>query len=128
MSKEGGRKAARYILDKHPELFEKNLIEAQPPIKAFMPKSNISEKSASTELLQTYIEGFDVSGSTEVYEILKKKGIDVDLATKQKLLELVIPFYFTDVHSNLNVMFSWIEFAFLLFCCLFVHLGTSINV
>ena len=50
----------------------------------------ISEKSASTELLQTYIEGFDVSGSIEVYEWLKKKQIDVDLPTKQRLLELVI--------------------------------------
>ena len=90
MSKEGGRKAARYILNKHPEIFDKNLIEAQPAIKAFMPKSTISDKSSSVELLQTYIEGFDVAGSIEVYEWLKKKQIDVDLPTKQRLLELVI--------------------------------------
>jgi hypothetical protein len=54
MSKEGGRKAARYVLDHHPELFLNNLIEAQPPIKAFMPKSLITEKNASLDLVINY--------------------------------------------------------------------------
>jgi hypothetical protein len=54
MSKEGGKKAARYVLDHHPELFLNNLIEAQPPIKAFMPKSIITEKNASLELVNNY--------------------------------------------------------------------------
>ena len=54
MSKEGGKKAARYVLDHHPKLFVKNLIEAQPPIKAFMPKSIITEKNASLDLVISY--------------------------------------------------------------------------
>lgn len=89
MSKDGGRRAARFVLDTHPELFEKNLIEVQPPIKSFMPKIKISDKNASLELLQSYIEGFDVKGSIEIYEYLKKKKTSVDIATKQRLLELI---------------------------------------
>jgi hypothetical protein len=60
MSKDGGRRAARFVLDNHAELFEKNLIEAEPPIKNFMPKLKITEEKASLELLQSYISGYNV--------------------------------------------------------------------
>ena len=33
LSKDGGRRAARFVLDQHPELFEKNLIYDEPKIK-----------------------------------------------------------------------------------------------
>ena len=64
-------------------------IEAQPPIKSFMPKVTITDKNASVELLNNHIEWFDVTGSIEVYEALKRKKVDVDIETKQKLLELI---------------------------------------
>jgi hypothetical protein len=54
-----------------------------------MPKLTISEKNASVELLNSHIEGFDVSGSIEIFEMLKRKKVSLDIETKQKLLELV---------------------------------------
>ena len=33
LAKDGGKKAARYVLDNHPELFEKNLIYDEPKIR-----------------------------------------------------------------------------------------------
>ena len=54
-----------------------------------MPKLVISEKNSSVELLNSHIEGFDVSGSIEIFEMLKRKKVNLDIATKQKLLELV---------------------------------------
>lgn len=64
-------------------------IEAQPPIKPFMPKLAVSAKSATVALLNSHIEGFDVTGSIQVYEMLKQNKAKVDLETKQRLLELV---------------------------------------
>ena len=58
MSKLSGKRAARFILDQHPELFENNLIEMDPPIKAFMPTAAaLTEDNASLALLDTYIAG-----------------------------------------------------------------------
>jgi hypothetical protein len=39
--------------------------------------------------LRSYVEGFDVAGSIQVYEMLKRKKISIDVATKQQLLDLV---------------------------------------
>jgi hypothetical protein len=69
-------------------------IEAQPAIKSFMPKLAPNEKTATVELLRSHVEGFDVAGAIELYEMLKRKKAAIDLATKQQLLELIwCPFY-----------------------------------
>ena len=39
--------------------------------------------------MQSYVEGFDVAGSIQVYEMLKQKKASIDVATKQQLLDLV---------------------------------------
>lgn len=54
-----------------------------------MPKLAIKMKSASVALLNSHIEGFDVAGSIQIYEMLKQKKANVDLETRQRLLELV---------------------------------------
>ena len=51
---------SRYVVDHHPELFDKNLIEAQPPIKAFMPRAIMYKRKANEELLKVLIEGTNV--------------------------------------------------------------------
>lgn len=89
MSKEGGRRSARYILDKHPELFEKNLIEMEPPIKAFMPRLMYSEKKASEEMLRVFLAGHNVKDSVKVYRALEKRGEKVGAETRQALLEVL---------------------------------------
>jgi len=91
LAKDSGRKAARYILDRHPELFEKNLIEMQPVVKRFMPRVLLSKKNASLELLENYITSFNVVQAMETYQFLEEKGKTeaMDISLKQKLLELV---------------------------------------
>ncbi len=76
-------------MDKHPELFEKNLIEMDPPVKAFMPRLKYSAKKASVEMLKTFLEGYNVTDAVKVYKTLKKNGVEVDQEIKQELLELV---------------------------------------
>ena len=88
MAKDGGRRAARFILEKHPELFTDNLIEAHPPIKAYMPKVKVTSKAASLELLANYIEGCNVQDSIEVYKMLEEKGEKVPVKAMQRLLEI----------------------------------------
>ena len=43
LSKQGGKRAARYVLNQHPELFNKNLIEMDPVIKRLLPKIKITK-------------------------------------------------------------------------------------
>jgi len=90
LSKDSGRKAARYVLDRHPELFEKNLIEMQPKIKAFMPRLQVTEKNANVELLANFVDSFSVPQAIETYKHLQNKGeAGIEPELKQKLLELV---------------------------------------
>ncbi len=66
LSKDGGRRSARYIINEHAELFEKNQIEMVPEVKAFLPAVTLKEEKASVEMLRTFIEGYNVSAATEV--------------------------------------------------------------
>lgn len=91
LAKDSGRKAARYILDQHPELFTKNLIEMVPKIKRYMPRVQVTLKSANLELLENYVQSFNVAQAVETFKFLEEKGEadQVDTTIKQKLLELV---------------------------------------
>lgn len=89
LAKEGGRKAARYIFDKHPELFEKNLIEMHPQIKAFMPKMKFDEEKANEELLEVYLQGFNLKDAVDVYKALEKKGVAIKEETTMRLLQML---------------------------------------
>ncbi|TRY70872.1 hypothetical protein TCAL_02901 [Tigriopus californicus] len=89
LSKEGGRQAARFVRDNHPELFNDNLIEHEPQIKAFMPKAIFQENQASVESLKVFIAGYNVTEAWQTYEALDAAGQKIDNETLQALLELV---------------------------------------
>nr|XP_042898360.1 protein PTCD3 homolog, mitochondrial [Parasteatoda tepidariorum] len=88
LSKESGKKAARYFLEKYPELFKCNT--SIPHIKAFDPPLTYTESDNVTEtLLKDCILNFEVQNSIDIFNILKKKGIDVSKDVKQDLLDLL---------------------------------------
>ncbi|XP_065564932.1 small ribosomal subunit protein mS39-like isoform X2 [Artemia franciscana] len=88
LSKEAGRKAAKWIRQEHAEFFQHKL--ADPFIEAFAPTPKYDENSeVSNEILRTVIERQDVSNAINVFELMKTKNIDVHPATEQSLLELL---------------------------------------
>lgn len=90
LSKHSGKRAARFVLDQHPELFNKNLIEMQPEIKPFLPKLKITKKNATTGLLKTLVHACNVMDAKEAYEILtKEKNVKLDNELEQEYLELL---------------------------------------
>lgn len=91
LAKDSGRQAARFILNRHPELFEKNLIDMEPKIKRYMPRATVTQKNANIELLENYIHCSNVLQATETYKFLEEKGQTdgIDISLKQSLLELI---------------------------------------
>lgn len=89
LSKQGGKRAARYVLNQHPELFNKNLIEMDPVIKRLLPKIKITKKNATPNLLESLIEGCNVTDAKEVYEILGQEKIEISIQLKQDYLEML---------------------------------------
>ncbi|XP_064543399.1 small ribosomal subunit protein mS39 [Drosophila montana] len=88
LSKEAGRKAANWIKEEHRELFMHQ--EAQPPIEKFAPSMVYTEESeVDTSSLQQLIAQGELADAVLVYNLLEKKGIEVNNALKQSLLELV---------------------------------------
>lgn len=51
LSRESGKNAAQFIMSKHPDLFEHNRIEAEPPITAFQPRVAYNRDNVTVELL-----------------------------------------------------------------------------
>jgi len=89
IAKESGRNAARYILDRHPSLFEKNRIVAEPPIHAFQPRAVLNIDNVTPELLDNYISNLQVEDGVTVYKLLKEKKKRISGETEQALLELL---------------------------------------
>jgi len=89
LSKEAGKKAAQYILNKHPDLFVHNRIVAEPPITAFQPRAAYNRDNITVELLDNLVSSFQVQDSMEVFTLLKEKGKEIPAEIKQSLLELV---------------------------------------
>lgn len=88
LSKESGKKAARYFLEKYPELFLCH--KSVPHIKAFDPPTVYTQENVtSPDVLTECIRNFEVNNSITVYKILKEKGIAVNQEIKQDLLELL---------------------------------------
>ncbi|XP_011497620.1 PREDICTED: protein PTCD3 homolog, mitochondrial [Ceratosolen solmsi marchali] len=85
LSKESGRRAARFIVENHSETLYSEL--SDPLIKAFLPPEKYTEKSqVSDEILMEFIKKGSVKDSLHIYELLEK---NVKLETKQALLELL---------------------------------------
>ncbi|SPP73893.1 protein PTCD3 homolog, mitochondrial [Drosophila guanche] len=88
MSKEAGRKAAKWIKEEHRELFLHQ--EAQPAIEKFAPSMVYTEESEVDESsLGQLIELGELKDAVLVYNLLEQKGMTVSPELKQSLLELV---------------------------------------
>lgn len=89
LSKLGGKEAARFVLNQHPDLFQDNLIEMQPKIKAFMPKLIITEKNATIDLLETLVQGCNVTDAMTTFKFLKERNVEIGHELKQDYLEML---------------------------------------
>ncbi|XP_076332444.1 small ribosomal subunit protein mS39 [Tachypleus tridentatus] len=88
LSKESGRKAARYFLEKYPDSFKNN--PAEPNIKAFMPAEKVADDSEiSEDVLRDYIYKVEVQNAITVYKKIKEKNVTLSHETEQFLLELL---------------------------------------
>ncbi|XP_060867509.1 small ribosomal subunit protein mS39 [Metopolophium dirhodum] len=103
LSQESGRKSAHWILNQHPELFNHKV--AFPPIEKFFPKVVYDENYDLDENeLKIIIKKAIVSDAIAVYDLLKKKDIEISSDTQQSLLELVC-FY----NNQDDLEEDWIE-------------------
>lgn len=88
LSKEAGRKAARWIRDENASLFTHR--PEEPFIQAFFPKITYNEESnVSEETLRNLIRMGSVSDAITVYQLSQSKGIELSDQVRQELLELV---------------------------------------
>ncbi|KAH9414884.1 Pentatricopeptide repeat domain [Dermatophagoides pteronyssinus] len=88
ISKESGRKTARYFIEKFPELFIRDMSE--PKIEAFTHKEIYDESMEFSENdLQKSILRCEVINSIICYEKLMKDGISIDPEIIYDLLDLV---------------------------------------
>ena len=88
-AKVGGKLAARYVFEKHPELFTENLIEMEPKIKKFMPTARFTKEGSNEELLKVYMEGNDLVRAIKVYEAMVERDKEVSNETKEVLLQML---------------------------------------
>lgn len=85
LAQEAGKKAAMWIREKHSDLFQHR--EADPVIKAFLPKAVYTNKEdVSESILKELIKEAHVTDARNVYQLLNG---DVSIETKQSLLELL---------------------------------------
>ena len=89
LAKESGRKAARFIMNKHPDFFEQNRIVADPPQHALLPRARYNKDNVNLELLQTLVDTQQVGDSVTVFRFLRAKGKIISSELTQSLLELV---------------------------------------
>ncbi|KAK8730216.1 hypothetical protein OTU49_008151, partial [Cherax quadricarinatus] len=88
LSKEAGRKAARWIRDENAAFFTHR--PDDPFIEAFFPKMTYNEESnLSEETLRELIQKCSVSDAITVYQLSQSKGIELSDNVYQELLELV---------------------------------------
>ena len=108
LAKESGRNAAKFIMNQHPDLFEHNRIEADPPATAFQPRARYNRDNVTLELLQNLgqsqhlsvgqlhiaslcfsVSSFQVEDSMLVYQLLKEKKKEIPAELYESLLQLV---------------------------------------
>ncbi|KAF4517193.1 hypothetical protein B566_EDAN005625 [Ephemera danica] len=88
LAKESGRKAAQWIHQQHGNLFDTTL--AQPPIPALMPRVVYKEDTPVSEAeLNQLVRDGRVEDAITVMQLLEKQQVDVSLASRQSLLELL---------------------------------------
>uniref|UniRef100_A0A6B2FAV4 Small ribosomal subunit protein mS39 n=1 Tax=Bothriechis nubestris TaxID=1766655 RepID=A0A6B2FAV4_9SAUR len=88
MSKASGQKAAKFVINTHPELFEKDY--AEPPIQSLMPKGLVLQLEEVSEIaLKNLIQLRKVKASVNMYDQLLQAGTSVSLETSNTLLDLL---------------------------------------
>lgn len=87
LSKESGRKAARFFLNKYPQLFYRDDAEPKIPSFSYDDSYNPELEYDESDLINT-IYSFQVLNAIEIYKNLRSRG-DVSEELKQSLLELV---------------------------------------
>ena len=89
LAKESGRKSAHFIMSQHPDLFDHNRIEAEPPITAFQPRVSYNRDNVTIELLDNLVDSFQVQDSIFVFNLLTEKKKTIPEELYQRLMELV---------------------------------------
>ncbi|XP_018570454.1 protein PTCD3 homolog, mitochondrial [Anoplophora glabripennis] len=108
MAQEAGRKAAHWIRQEHADVF--NHREADPVIKAFLPRVVYNENSEVTEDdLKQVIEDVQVADAYFVYKLLKSKGVEISKKTEQDLLELLCYFNSENTLSEEFIEERWFK-------------------
>ncbi|XP_044303344.1 pentatricopeptide repeat domain-containing protein 3, mitochondrial isoform X1 [Varanus komodoensis] len=89
LSKESGKNAAKYIVETHPNFFEKDI--AEPHIPCLMPEGfNIVQNEDMNEsTLKNQIQLRKVKASVEMYDQLLQAGACISLETSNSLLDLL---------------------------------------
>lgn len=93
LSKESGRKAARWIRDQNPELFTHR--PDDPFIERFYPKTKYSEEGeeglsdVGGDTLTQLVARGEVTDAITVYNVCKNKGVELGDEVLQGLLELL---------------------------------------
>ncbi|XP_066156302.1 small ribosomal subunit protein mS39 [Euwallacea fornicatus] len=108
MAQEAGRKAAHWVRNENPELF--NHRECDPPIELFFPKLVYTEESEVTEQdLLNVIDKNQVSDAILIYTIFNSKGIEISNEARQSLLEFLCYNNSKDVLEEVFIEERWFK-------------------
>ncbi|XP_026535639.1 pentatricopeptide repeat domain-containing protein 3, mitochondrial isoform X2 [Notechis scutatus] len=87
-SKTSGQNAAKFVINTHPELFEKDY--AEPHIQSLMPKMSVLQLEEVSEVaLKNLIQLRKVKASVNMYDQLLQAGTSIPLETSNNLLDLL---------------------------------------
>uniref|UniRef100_A0A8C6VMV4 Small ribosomal subunit protein mS39 n=1 Tax=Naja naja TaxID=35670 RepID=A0A8C6VMV4_NAJNA len=87
-SKISGQNAAKFVINTHPELFEKDY--AEPHIQSLMPKKLVLQLEEVSEVaLKNLIQLRKVKASVNIYDQLLQAGTSIPLETSNSLLDLL---------------------------------------
>ncbi|XP_032093176.1 pentatricopeptide repeat domain-containing protein 3, mitochondrial [Thamnophis elegans] len=87
-SKASGQNAAKFVINAHSELFEKDY--AEPHIQSLMPKKSVLQLDEVSEVaLKNLIQLRKVNASVNMYDQLLQAGTGIPLETANSLLDLL---------------------------------------
>ncbi|XP_061446859.1 small ribosomal subunit protein mS39 [Rhineura floridana] len=88
LSKESGKNAAMYVINRHPKFFEKDI--AEPHIPCLMPEMLVVQpEEVSEDALKNQIHLRKVRASVDMYDQLLQAGTSISLETSNSLLDLL---------------------------------------
>ncbi|XP_017778840.1 PREDICTED: protein PTCD3 homolog, mitochondrial [Nicrophorus vespilloides] len=105
MAQEAGRKAAYWVREQHPDLFQHQ--EADPPIKPFFPKMVYSEDEVTEDTLKHVIDEVLIPDAKKIYKLMIEKGMEISKETQQALLDLLCFYNNEDTLSEEFIEERW---------------------